>query len=182
MQRVSSKRRQTIQIIQMLKNLLIALFFLPLFSGCLKSSEITNTCNFDACSKKAPASEIQAIQDYLTANNITNATQHCSGLFYSITTAGTGKTPVACSVVSVHYKGMRTNGSVFDDRDYTTSLGTVIPGWTIGVPLLKEAGRIRLYIPPSLGYGNTDVKDQAGNVVIPANSILIFDIDLLSVQ
>jgi hypothetical protein len=58
----SSKRRQTIQIIQMLKNLLIALFFLPLFSGCLKSSEITNTCNFDACSKKAPASEIQAIR------------------------------------------------------------------------------------------------------------------------
>ena len=51
-------------------------------------------------------------------------------------------------------------------------LNGVIPGWTDGIPLIKQGGRIHLYIPPSLGYGNRAVES------IPANSILLFDVTL----
>jgi hypothetical protein len=50
------------------------------FSSCLKSS--TPKCEFDACAVVAPANEIADVQAYLTANNITGAVQHCSGVFY----------------------------------------------------------------------------------------------------
>jgi FKBP-type peptidyl-prolyl cis-trans isomerase FkpA len=61
-------------------------------------------------------------------------------------------------------------------------LGTLIDGWKIGVPLIKKGGQIRLYIPPSLGYGSSDVRDNQGRVIIPGNSILIFDITLIDLQ
>jgi len=65
----------------MIKNILsiITLFFL--LSGCLKNEASVNPCIYDECALKAPVNEIQDVQAYLTANNITNATQHCSGCF-----------------------------------------------------------------------------------------------------
>ena len=158
----------------MLKQIVLGLVIVASFSGCLKNNDATPTCNYDPCQYKAPASEIQAVQDYLTANNI-NAAQHCSGFFYVIDDAGTGKTPTACSGVNVTYAGTLTNGSTFDDGTTDLSLTRVIPGWISGIPLIKEGGRIHLYIPPSLGYG-----DQP-NGPIPANSILIFDVTLNTV-
>lgn len=142
-------------------------------SSCLKKS----SCGFDACGVVAPASEIQAVQNYLTANSIT-AVQHCSGLFYTIDNPGSGKAPDACSNVSVTYVGKLTNGNVFDQQTSPISFGlnSVILGWRIGVPAIRTGGRIHLYIPPTLGYGN----QQAGT--IPPNSILIFDITLTAVQ
>lgn len=152
-----------------------------LFTGCLKDQE--TKCNYDECAYKAPAAEIQAVQDYLTANNIT-ATQHCSGLFYRIESEGTGTRPTACNGVYVNYVGMLTDGTIFDQSTNGQAgfyLNRVIQGWTNGIPQVKAGGRIILYIPPSLAYGSQDVKNQQGQVVIPANSILIFEVDLLSV-
>lgn len=144
-------------------------------SGCLKSKE--SSCNYDACFDKAPASEIQAVQDYLTAQGITNAQEHCSGMFYKIDNAGTGKQPTACSAVDVNYVGSLTNGTVFDQgTNFQTYLGGVIQGWANGVPLIKAGGTIHLYIPPSLGYGSQDYGP------IPGNSVLIFGITLNAVQ
>ena len=57
-------------------------------------------------------------------------------------------------------------------------MGSLIEGWKMGLPLIQKGGKIRLYIPPSLGYGPNDLKDRNNNVVIPGNSILIFDITL----
>ena len=48
--------------------------------------------------------------------------------------------------------------------------------------MLRAGGKMHLYIPPSLGYGPFDIKDDQGNVIIPANSILIFEVDLLAVE
>ena len=163
-----------------MKNFVIAIVLLAFgFSSCLKGG---NSCSFDACSTVAPAAEIQAVQNYLTSQSLT-ATQHCSGLFYRIENAGTGGTPGACSDISVKYKGYLSNGTVFDQQTAPISfnLGNTIRGWRCGVPLIKAAGRVVLYIPPSLGYGSQDVRDQNGNIVIPANSILIFEIDLVTV-
>ena len=153
---------------------ILSVFALVLILGsCIKKTK----CSYRPCDFVAPSSEIQAVQNYLTTNTIT-ATQHCSGLFYTIDNPGTGKTPDACSSVAVTYTGKLTNGNVFDQQNSPISilLTDVIPGWTNGVPLLKEGGRIHLYIPPSLGYGN----QQAGT--IPPNSILIFDVTLVAVQ
>jgi len=159
--------------LQFVTALLLSSLFL--FSSCLKDSE-PQACNYDACAYKAPDAEIQRVKAYLDSMGIT-ATQHCSGMFYKIDNAGTGKTPEACDYVNATYKGMFTNGTVFDQSTTGTdfSLGSVIQGWTNGVPLINEGGKITLYIPPSLAYGPNDYS------TIPGNSILIFDIGLVTV-
>jgi FKBP-type peptidyl-prolyl cis-trans isomerase FkpA len=95
---------------------------------------------------------------------------------------GTGATAVAGDTVTVNYVGTLTNGTKFDssyDRGQTFSFrvgaGSVIAGWDQGVPGMKVGGKRRLTIPPSLGYGN-----QAAGP-IPANSTLVFEIDLVSI-
>lgn len=157
----------------MIKNFIFGLIVLVSLGSCLKDVE----CNYDPCGSKAPANEIQAVRDYLSAQAITNAIEHCSGLFYVVDNAGSGKNPDGCSSVNVGYKGTLTSGAIFDQNaSFSTNLDGVIAGWRNGVPLIKSGGKIRLYIPPSLGYGN----QTAGT--IPPNSILIFEVELKSVQ
>ena len=164
----------------MKKLLAIGLISLLLIN-CKKSDDDPGSqqCTYDPCALKAPATEIQSVQDYLAANSIT-ATQHCSGLFYKIENAGTGVAPNACSYVTIKYVGKLTNGTIFDQTQgtntYSNYLINLIRGWTNGVPYIKTGGRIILYIPPTLGYGSQ------GSGPIPPNSILIFDIDLINVQ
>jgi len=157
----------------MFKNFLLTIVLGLLFYSCKKSG-----CDYDSCAYTAPSAEIQAVQTYLNNNSITGTTQHCSGLFYKIENSGTGNNPGACSNVTVKYKGMLTNGTVFDQATTPVSfnLGMLITGWRNGLPLIKEGGKIILYTPPSLGYGS-----QA-NGSIPANSILIFEVELIVVQ
>jgi len=164
-----------------MKKLLVVSLISLLLINCKKndSDPGMKQCTYDSCAIKAPAAEIQSVQNYLTTNSIT-ATQHCSGLFYRVENAGTGVAPDACSYVTVKYVGKLTNGTTFDQTQgtntYSNYLSNLIRGWTNGVPYVKTGGRIHLYIPPSLGYGS-----QASGP-IPANSILIFEIDLINVQ
>ena len=151
---------------------LILCLGLFIFLGCKKKEE---TCSFNPCAYVAPASEIQAVQAYLANNGITTAIQHCSGLFYEIVSPGADKAPTACSTVNAKYVGRLANGSQFDAGTVDFPLENVIVGWQIGIPLIKQGGRIKLYIPPTLGYGNRP------NGTIPANSILIFDVTLNTV-
>ena len=132
-------------------------------------------CNYDACAFAAPASEITQLEAYLASASIT-ATKHCSGMYYTIDAAGSGSTATICSTVSVKYKGQLTNGTVFDQSATPVSfqLGGLIEAWKKGIPLIKPGGKIKLYCPPSLAYGSQPVRDNAGNTVIPANSILVF--------
>ena len=162
--------------------LISALSFLTFLSSCLKG-DASNMCTYTPCNLVAPASEIMAVQNYLTSNAIT-ATQHCSGMFYSIDATGSGKTADVCSGISVTYKGQLTNGTTFDEHSSPISfnLTELIIAWKNGIPLIKPGGKIKLYVPPSLGYGSQVVYDGNGNQVIPANSILIFEINLVAVQ
>ena len=96
---------------------------------------------------------------------------------------GTGTEAVPGKTVSVNYTGTLTNGTKFDssyDRNqpfsFTLGGGQVIKGWDEGVVGMKVGGKRKLVIPPELGYGNQVVS------TIPANSALVFEIELLSVQ
>jgi len=164
----------------MLRHYIAGLVIMFVFFGCKKSEPSTSSCsvgNYDPCSLKAPASEIQAVKDYLAANNIT-ATEHCSGLFYAIDAPGTGVTPTLCSIVTVTYEGKLTNGTVFDSNATGAAflLADLIEGWKVGIPLIKAGGSIRLYVPPTLGYGPNNYG------TIPGNSILVFRVDLKAVR
>ena len=95
---------------------------------------------------------------------------------------GTGATAATGDTVTVNYVGTLTNGTKFDSsydrgQPFTFRLGAgqVIAGWDQGVVGMRVGGKRRLTIPPSLGYGG-----QA-NGPIPANSTLIFEIELLSI-
>lgn len=142
-------------------------------SGCGKEGRMG--CNYDACSLVAPDAEVQQVQAYVTTNNI-SATKHCSGMYYQIVADGSGAAPTPCSAVTINYVGYLTNGTIFDKSNAPVSFSLIdlIQGWQKGVPLIKKGGKIKLIIPPSLGYGSAA---QRG---IPANSILVFDIELLA--
>ena len=162
----------------MLKNLLIAIVFIAAMAGCGKDTGFK--CEYDPCQYPAPASQIADIQNYLSANGLT-ATQHCSGLFYTIVSEGSGNPPTVCDGVRVSYEGKLVDGTVFDSSpSIDFGLNQVITGWGNGIPLIKPGGRILLYIPPYLGYGYTDL--TSGSTVIPADSDLVFEIQLVSVD
>jgi len=144
--------------------------------------ETVNQCVYDPCALVAPAAEITNIENYLAANSAT-ATKHCSGVFYAIDVAGTGSNPNICSTVTVKYKGWLTsNGSVFDQSSTPVSfaLSSLIEGWKKGIMLLKPGGKIRMWIPPTLAYGNQDSRNNSGVIVIPANSTLYFEVELVA--
>lgn len=104
-----------------------------------------------------------------------------SGLLYQIEKSGAGHAPKDSDTVVVNYKGTLTDGTEFDNS-YTRGeplsfrLDGVIPGWTEGLKLIKKGGKIKLVIPPALAYGKTGVPG------IPANSTLVFDVELLDVK
>jgi FKBP-type peptidyl-prolyl cis-trans isomerase FkpA len=164
--------------------LLFAIALTIAFAGCLKDGPEPQPCTYDPCQFKAPATEIAAVKNYLDSVGIT-ATEHCSGLFYTVNEPGTGVTPEVCSSsIVARYKGTLANGAMFDSGRFSrpVSLGTgLIRGWANGIPLIKKGGKITMYVPPSLGYGSVPQRDQNNNVVIPANSITIFDVELLEV-
>ena len=91
--------------------------------------------------------------------------------------------------ISVLYEGRFSDGTVFDssamhgNQPLTFVLGSpgLIPGFQIGVNGMKEGGERLLSIPPTLGYGSEDVKEADGKVIIPANSTLVFSIQLVKV-
>ena len=104
------------------------------------------------------------------------------GLEYGDLLTGTGPVPVTGQTITVQYTGWLTNGTMFDSSrqsgrtPFSFAIGTnaVIKGWDEGVITMHVGGKRRLVIPPALGYGAT------ANGQIPANSTLIFEVELLS--
>jgi FKBP-type peptidyl-prolyl cis-trans isomerase FkpA len=162
----------------------IVLFCIVLnLSFCIVSCFKKDTgCSFHTDNTVATSNEKQAVKKYLDSVGII-AALHTNGFYYQVITKGSGNPPGVCSRVTVTYTGNLTNGSVFDQQTGALfTLGGLIPGWKQGLPLISKGGEIRLYLPPSFGYSGTAQLDKWGNVVIPAYSILIFDISLIDVQ
>ena len=97
---------------------------------------------------------------------------------------GTGTEAVAGKKVTVHYSGFLTNGTMFDSSiprktpfTFILGAGEVIQGWDRGVVGMKVGGKRKLTIPSKYGYGA-----RGAGGVIPPNSTLIFDVELLKVE
>ena len=167
------------KINMMLKYLSGLLLIALVAASCLKNNDDAG-CPYTNTSITAPAAEQDSIKAYLDSNDI-EAVRHPSGFFYQIVESGTGTDTVdLCSQILITYKGMLRNGTVFDKGDNVIFvLGSLIEGWKKGIPLLKKGGSIKLFIPPTLGYGSEDLRDNTYQVVIPANSMLIFEVKLL---
>lgn len=104
-----------------------------------------------------------------------------SGLLYEVVKEGTGKQPTDKDIVKVHYTGTLTTGEKFDssrDRNEPAEfpVGGVIPGWTEALKLMKTGGQYKLAIPAKLAYR------EQGRPGIPANSVLLFDVELIEVK
>ena len=103
-----------------------------------------------------------------------------SGLQYKIIEAGNDVKPGPQDTVWVRYKGSLLDGTVFDQvaedaEPIRLTLNRVVAGWTEGLQLIGEGGKIDLFIPSDLGYG------EQGNQSIPGNSALIFNVELTKV-
>ncbi len=136
------------------------------------------------------------IQAYLADNNL-EAQKTESGLYYIIEEEGTGETPNPGDNVKVHYAGKLMDGTLFDTSmeevakandkfregneyapiEFPVGQGNVIPGWDEGLLLLKEGAKAKFIIPSGLAYGP---RQRSAEIV--ANSILIFDVELVEVQ
>jgi FKBP-type peptidyl-prolyl cis-trans isomerase FkpA len=161
----------------MLKLSLCLMTIVLIATSCLKDSK--SDCYFSPTTAVAPQAEQDSLKSFLDSMGLA-ATKDASGFYYEITADGAAdKAPELCSYITVTYTGKLTNGNTFDQNTGVQfQLGRVIDGWKRGIPLIKKGGRIKLYIPPSLGYGNVDLKDNSGVVLIPAKSILLFDVTL----
>ncbi len=114
----------------------------------------------------------------------TAATVTTSGLKIEELVVGTGDTAATGKTVTVKYRGTLLDGTEFDSSysrqpdtfDVTIGAGSVIKGWEEGLVGMKAGGKRRLTIPPELGYG------PQANGKIPANSTLVFEIELVSVK
>lgn len=105
-----------------------------------------------------------------------------SGLGYIVIKEGTGPQPKSGQNIKVHYSGWLTSGKLFDSSiqrgspiQFPLGMGKVIRGWDEGLAMMKEGGKRLLIIPPDLAYGSAD------RGVIPPNSTLIFEVELVEV-
>jgi FKBP-type peptidyl-prolyl cis-trans isomerase len=147
----------------------ISIILIVLLSSCLTDDTVTP--------QQQLKKDIQAIDNYLSANSI-NALKDASGIRLQVIEVGTdGFPPNTWNTVTVDYTGkLISNGIVFDEGTINNDqLSNYITGWLIGMPLLPNGSRAKLYIPSVYAYGNSAV----GN--IPANSNLIFEVELTGV-
>lgn len=107
-----------------------------------------------------------------------NVDTTATGLQYTIISAGAAEKIAPKDTVWVNYKGQLLDGRVFDENDSTQFVANqVIKGWTEGLGLVGEGGKVTLYIPSELGYGK---RAPRGSMIEP-NSTLIFDVEVLKV-
>ncbi|MBN8669669.1 MAG: FKBP-type peptidyl-prolyl cis-trans isomerase [Flavipsychrobacter sp.] len=143
--------------------------------------------------KNMASSEQMAIDEklilkYLADNKIVGAKKTASGLYYIMRQPGKGDNAKAGQTVYVNYTGRTLDGNAFDSSvdpkfnhveplSFLLGRGNVIQGWDEGISLLNKGGKATLYIPSPLAYGK-----NSPTAAIPANSVLIFDVELVDVK
>ena len=145
--------------------------------------------SYTGFSQDQAAKDEKILTDYFAKNNI-KATRTKSGLYYTIHQPGTGENAKPGQNVSMNYLGKFLDGKTFDgniDANYTRVAGRdvftfplgghrVISGWDEGVQLLNKGCRATLYLPSAIGYGAN------GGGPIPANSVLVFDVEVVAIN
>ncbi|MEO8575591.1 MAG: FKBP-type peptidyl-prolyl cis-trans isomerase [Gemmatimonadales bacterium] len=115
------------------------------------------------------------------AVDLSASTKLASGMYVRDLVVGSGAAVVNGQTVTARYTGWLANGAQFDSNTttgYAFVLGTgrVILGWDIGIPGMKVGGKRQLIVPATLGYGST------GNGPIPGNAVIVFNVEIVSVQ
>ncbi len=110
-----------------------------------------------------------------------------SGLFYRILDPGNGQPLEWGDYLSAHYKGYLLDGRVFDSsyrkgRPMKFYIGNMIDGWNEGLQLVKEGGRIQLFVPSHLGYKERGVPDGKDGYLIPPDTPLVFEVEVLGLE
>jgi len=124
----------------------------------------------------------QAAAKFLAENGKKpGVTTTASGLQYKVLAAGSGESPKATDEVTVNYRGTLLDGTEFDSsykrgQPATFPVSRVIPGWTEALQLMKPGAKYQLFVPPQLAY---DMQPKSG---LPPGSLLIFEVELLSVK
>ena len=177
-----------------LAKMFFALLIVMLLAACNREAN-NNFKNPDAADN-APAvvantAETSVEQQYAEVNRqwlATNGKQDgitttASGLQYAVKKEGDGKSPTINDIVSVKYTGKLIDGTVFDSTEQnnggepvTFPLAGVVQGWQEGLQLMKEGSEYTLFLPAALAYGEQPVGS------IPANSTLVFDVELVKVM
>ncbi len=145
--------------------------------------------NFVGFAQDQKAIDDKILTEYFAKNHI-KATKTPSGLYYTITKKGSGENAKPGQQVSMNYLGKFLDGKQFDENvdenykpvngrtafNFTLGVGQVIKGWDEGVQLLNPGCRAVLYLPSGIAYGPN------ARGPIPANAILIFNVELLSIN
>ncbi|MBS1645669.1 MAG: FKBP-type peptidyl-prolyl cis-trans isomerase [Bacteroidetes bacterium] len=141
----------------------------------------------EAAAGKQVAIDEQIIKDYIAKNNI-KAERTASGLYYIIEKLGTGPKANQGDSVSMNYTGTTLDGTKFDSNVdpafhhvepfwFNLGIGQVIKGWDEGIALMPKGSKGKLIIPSTLAYG-----PQSPTPAIPANSVLVFDVEVKDVK
>ncbi|MCO4293842.1 FKBP-type peptidyl-prolyl cis-trans isomerase [Solitalea sp. MAHUQ-68] len=143
------------------------------FTACLNSNDDYEPYDY---AKQLKADSI-IIANYIKAKGLEGVVATSSGLNYKISEPGTGSNPTVDSTVTIAYSGILANDKTFGSSDNAVfKLSGLLAGFQEGLPKIKEGGKIKLLIPSGLGYG------PYANGSIPANSVLIFDVELKQVD
>lgn len=174
-------------------SIILSVIALIFFSACdcKKGKGKDNECTDEKENKEVvedndnnkKTNNMNTIEKYIEENNIV-AEPTETGLYYIVKEEGTGAQPDSGKMVKVHYTGTLLDGTKFDssyDRgepiEFTLGVGQVIRGWDEGISLMKVGEKATLLIPSELAYGNREVGG-----VIPANSPLLFEVELVEVK
>ncbi|MBP9140689.1 MAG: FKBP-type peptidyl-prolyl cis-trans isomerase [Chitinophagales bacterium] len=174
-----------------MKNILFLSFMVTvlLLTACNQAKKENNTASTNTNTQQPTTTPVAVnqtdvdnglIAEYLKKNNL-NAKTTPSGVYYIVEKEGTGPNPTLKDKVEVNYRGTLLDGTEFDSsygrgQSITFPLGSVVKGWQDGIPMFKAGGKGKLVIPSELAYGKRSMGDK-----IPANSVLVFDIELIKV-
>ncbi len=143
-----------------------------------------------AAAAKQLLKDDKELKAYFTSHNITPQ-KTASGLYYTINEEGHDEKPQTGDSITMNYTGTLLNGTKFDSNvdtafhhvqpfQFVLGRGSVIKGWDEGVAILKTGSKATLYIPSPLAYGQQSMPGSSANPKgIPANSILLFDVELV---
>lgn len=104
-----------------------------------------------------------------------------SGLQIQTIKAGEGPSPTSADIALVGYKGMLRDGTIFDENEQAPlPVSGVVPGFSEALQKMQRGGEYKIWIPSELAYGAEDqVNPQTGEVFMPGNSLLIFEVNML---
>ncbi len=128
----------------------------------------------------ASENKAKAAEFFATLEGQEGIQKTASGLYYQVIEEGAGSSPAPTDRVTVNYKGTLIDGRQFDANDGAAFMvNRVVAGFSEGLQLMKEGGKVKLYIPSALGYGDNPARP--GSIIQPGDA-LIFDLELVKVE